>query len=374
MRIMTTFCIKYLPLFFTLYSSWAQALIQCEQTTPEKNEVLNIIGNNITVGPDMPLGTVLYGGTISFPTEVHLRCSSPKPDTGTLKWMLGIDSVNSPLSNWAGPPLGGKVYETNIPGVGIAIWYSGKAVTKESPVMASEIQVAIDVAAINYGMGGVFDFSLIKIGETPPGNYTIDSSLFPNMIRYYDPGTNVAGNFPIIARRYQLSGSVNVVAKTCTTPDVNVPLGTHNASVFSSAAGTPWVDASIKLTDCPTFSGYHSAYSRVNLATGDIPPTTNNQISVSLSPVNGIFDAENGIMNIISSPESARGVSIQIAHGTPDTATPQPFNFNSPSVVDLPKSGDSTIIYPLVARYVKTSSAFTAGVADGRVTFTVNYY
>ncbi|WP_426617182.1 fimbrial protein [Raoultella sp. R2A007] len=323
----------------------------------------------------MPLGTVLYGGTISAPIELHLKCSSPTPESGSVKWMLGLESVNFPLSSWSGSPFGGQIYETNIPGVGIAVWYAGKAVTKESPVMAFEnLITTTENQAFYFGMSSIFDISLMKIGNTPPGNYTIDSSSFPSMVKYYEAGSNMAGNFPIIARRYQLSGSINVSARTCTTPDVKVPLGTHSASVFSAADGTPWVDASIRLTDCPVFSGYHSAYSRVNLATGDIPPTTNNQISISLAPVNGIFDAENGVINITPSDESARGVGIQIAHGTPGTPSPEPFAFNRPSVVNLPKTGDSTITYPLVARYVKTSSAFSSGKADGRVTFTVNYY
>ncbi|MFZ1871224.1 MAG: hypothetical protein WAU54_00245 [Chania sp.] len=63
------------------------------------------------------------------------------------------------------------------------------------------------------------------------------------------------------------SGTVNVVSKTCTTPDVNVSLGTYETHHYFRQIGstTLWVDASITLTDCPRFYGYYGTSNEITI-------------------------------------------------------------------------------------------------------------
>ncbi|QPF30590.1 type 1 fimbrial protein (plasmid) [Klebsiella sp. BDA134-6] len=365
---------------FFLFSGMAEATITC---LPEntRTDTLQIKPLNISAGPDLPPGTVLYRGTwreTDWTNLIQCQTTSTNGESGSVNYNLGIETAPYPLSTWSGSPYGGKVYTTNIPGVGIAVWYSFKAVTTSSPLITSaniDITVQNSGTTLRLSVSSAFDFSLVKIGDTPPGNYTIQASSFPVVKRFFTANsTNIKG-LPATVRTIVFSGSLNVSAQTCTTPDVNVHLGSHDVSTLTGVgSATPWVDSSIKLTDCPTFRGYYPESNPVNLSTGAIPASTGNKFSVTLSPVNSILNAANGIMAVTPSANAATGVGIQIAHGATSTTGPVPFNLAASANMDLPKNGVGTIIYPLAARYIKTDTSVTPGPADGRIIFTINYY
>lgn len=363
-----------------LCSGMADAAITC---VPEniRTDTLQIAPVNISAGPDLPLGTVLYRGTWrDTDGKKLLKCqtSSPGGESGRVNYNLGIESSPYPLSTWSGSPYGGKVYTTNIPGVGIAVWYSFKAVTTSSPLATSvNTDITVQNAETTFWLSvtGAFDISLVKIGDTPPGNYTIQASSFPVVKRFFTANSNNINGLPATVRTVNFSGSLNVSAQTCTTPDVNVHLGSHDVSTLAGAgSATPWIDSSVKLTNCPTFRGYYTESNPVNLSTGVIPAPTGNKFSITLSPVSSILNAEKGIIAVSPSANAATGVGIQIAHGTPGTASPVPFNLAASGSMALPKDGASTITYPLVARYIKTEPRVTPGSAEGKVIFTINYY
>jgi type 1 fimbria pilin len=77
-------------------------------------------------------------------------------------------------------------------------------------------------------------------------------------------------------------------------------------------------------------------------------------------------------MSLSASADSATGVGIQIAAG--DSGNPVLFNFAQERKQALPKDGTTTLKVPLVARYIQTEDRVTPGRADGKVTFTINYY
>lgn len=359
----------------------AQATITCSADNV-RTDTLQITPINISAGPDLPLGSVLYRGTWKDPDGSYValcRTDDSSGEAGSIRYNLGIELAPYPLSSWSGSPYSGRVYSTNIPGVGIAVWYAHNAVTESSSyATGSPFEFEITAPHVNKRLswGSSFDISLVKIGDTPPGNYTIQASTFPTVKRFVTAGSsNVTGLLPFTARTIIFSGSLTVSAQTCTTPDVDVYLGAHDVSSFASVESTtPWVDSSIKLTNCPTAQGYFNNQNPVNLSTGVVPASTSNQFGITLSPTNNIFDATNGIMEVTPSPFSATGVGIQIAHGKIGATDPLPFNLNTESRVDFPKNGDSTIVYHLVARYIKTGTKVTSGLAEGKLTITVNYY
>lgn len=362
------------------FSGSAFAQITCVPG-PQRTDTYAITPGMLSAGPDMPLGTIIYNMTWNDNnTGNQIRCNtniSGGESATTPGISLGIESAPYPLSSWNGSPFSGKVYTTNIPGIGFAVWSNGNAATIESSVINGPFTITIPDSSTmqNIGSGSPLEVSLIKIGNTPPGNYVINASTFP-VVKNFWPASPLIAN-AVTSRRITFTGNLTVVAQTCTTPDVNVNLGSYDTSVLSSAgSATPWIDASIKLTNCPVFQGYFPEPTGSVQITGNTttqPASKNNQFGVRLTPVGDIINSASGIIAVSSSANAATGVGIQIANGTPSVVG-QLFNLSSELKINTPKSGVSTINIPLISRYIKTGSEVTPGRADGKVTFTVNYY
>lgn len=369
---------KLIKLFLLLGGVWSgqvHALITCELRAG-RYDILQLTPSNISAGPDLPLGSVIYRGTWqdkSHTDQIVCNTNMSTVDYGQIRHELGIDSAPSPLSSWTGSPFSGKVYTTNVPGIGIAVWYAGTSVTTTSPLVLQEYTIQVDSSTLprTFGYWTTFDISLIKIGETPPGNYVIDSSSFPVTKLYYTAKDNVAG-FPIIVRRIGFSGVLNVSAQTCTTPDVNVDLSTHHISELSGGGVTPWVGFNIQLTNCPIYKGYYGGGNPVDLVAGTYNSPTNNQFGIRLTPVDNIINATDGIMAVTPTANSATGVGIQVA--IDETGSKTPFNFSQEKIYTSVLNGPSVINIPMAARYIKTGTTITPGRADGKITYTINYY
>lgn len=352
----------------------AYAIVKCDPATTQI-ETLPIVPTNISAGPDLPLGTVIYRGTAGSSTSnVIFTCTTDvsQGDTASINSELGIESAPYPLSPWTGSPYSSKVYTTNVPGIGIAIWYAGNAVTTSNPYRlgTDDIKVQSSTTILSYAAQSTFDFSLIKIGSTPPGNYAIDASTFPTAKVFYTANSNAVG-FPITVRKVTFSGSLNVNAQTCTTPDVNVNLNTHDISELVSSSSV-WVNYNLQLTNCPLFKGYYGKDNPVNMATGAYGAPTNNQFGLRLTPIDGVVDATNGIIQTAQTVDSATGIGIQVA--LDENGSKSPFNFSVEKVFTFPLDGRSTINIPMAARYIKTGTKITPGRADGKIAFTINYY
>ena len=108
--------------------------------------------------------------------------------------------------------------------------------------------------------------------------------------------------------------------------------------------------------------------------TGLLTNSTNNSIGVRLTPATSVIDATNGIMAIDSTVSgAASGVGIQLGWGL-SSQTPTLFNFSTEQTMTLPKDGSTTLRVPLSARYIQTATTVSPGKANGKVTFTINYY
>lgn len=358
----------------------AHALLTC--TAREfYSKTVPIIANDISAGNELPIGTVIYRGTMneaSGPAS-YIDCKSNiSNDTGNFNFNLGIDSAPMPLSSWSGSPFPGVVYQTNIPGIGIAVWYGGNGVTQTKPYAlggTKSLTVLSPSLTASMGIGAIFDISLVKIGPTPPGSYVINSSSFPTVKWYYSPVSNVVGP-TTISRLYNFSGSINVTVPTCTTPDVNVQLGKYdiNSSFPSSGKATPWVDFSVQLTNCPVFQGYYSnAVTLVSSVGPSIPTATTNKIGMVVTPQTPIVNASAGMFAVTPSAGAAQGVAIQLANVQAGNIKAM-VNFATEYKYDMSSSNGSTFTIPMSARYISTSPTVKPGVANGTVTYTINYY
>ncbi|MGP2423774.1 fimbrial protein [Yersinia sp. 2538 StPb PI] len=350
-------------------SQYALAVATCT-VKPARNFVATLAPGNVTVGPDMPNGTVIYRLNFNDPgTATDFAVCNPGPFN--VPQVLDFATKPLVLSSWSGSPFPGRVYQTSVPGIGVAIWsdLSNQAlpttayVTKHTGTGAFSFNVRINTV-----------LSFIKIGNVSPG--TINGSQLPTVKLDFGADPTLTG-MPIRIYNLSFNGSLNIVSKTCTTPDVNVAMGSFEVSKYFTGIGstTPWKDASINLTNCPVFHGYFND-SSYNTSPGSGSTTVgqpiNNTLSVKLTPATAILNSSNGIFAIDSSNASAaKGVGIQLGYGA--TSSPSLLDFSKNITVSLTSSQQSVKI-PLSARYYQTASTVSPGRADGKVVFLINYY
>ncbi|MBM1020178.1 hypothetical protein DA103_11625 [Enterobacter cloacae] len=350
-------------MLFGLFLKPAMATCAFTSDSPIQKEVIASIPlsvGNITAGAEIPNGTVLYRQTYRPGySNAATSCTDRIYDTQFL-----YTSTPKPLSSWNGSPYGGKVYETGVPGIGVAFWRSGDAFPK---VFGGGCSGSSNCIIANGLL--TWDISLIKIGNITPG--TILGSNLPCMNESLG---NV--NSPVSLLKACFSGTINVVSRTCTTPDVTVNMSKHDISVFrATGSTTEWVDASIKLTDCPVFYGTADDGDKNSWSengTISIGAVTANKLGVTLTPNTSVLQSSNGVFALSESADSASGIGIQLAYGTSASQTPVTFLQEKRYTMTLGSSGSVNI--PLVARYIQTESRAQPGKANSAVTFLISYY
>lgn len=326
----------------------------------EVNATIPLSVGNITAGSEIPNGTQLYRQTYRPGYSMAaVSCSD-----GVYESQFIYTSTPKPLSSWSGSLFGGHVYETGVPGVGIVFWRSGNAFPYSSGGGCS------GATSCSWGPGALtWDISLIKIGNITAG--AISGENLPCMSETLgNSGTRVS------ILKACFSGTINIVSKTCTTPDVTVEMNKHDISVFRAAGSTTeWVDASIKLTDCPVFYGTVNDGDRNSWSengTISIGAAAANTLGVTLTPNTSVLQSSNGVFALSKSTDTASGIGIQLAYGTSASQTPVTFLQEKRYTMALGSSGSVNI--PLVARYIQTESRAQPGKANSAVTFLINYY
>lgn len=331
------------------------------------------LGGTFYAGEDLPIGTTLYRTTVinqnSF--DGGIECDG----SFSLDQYLGVaNEPSGPAFSLSGTGLVGKVYPTNVAGVGVALWWNNKTVTLNDPVYVRTVTDPV------LGHGFVADMSLIKTGPITTG-LNVNGSSIPTFI-FYVPSTPGYAGLPVSMIEVHFSGSVNFVTSTCKTPDVNVSMGSYEISKYFKGIGsvTPWVDASIKLQGCPRFNGY--GYQQQVTGSGTPSGTSHqeNLFTVELNPNTPILDSVNGIFSVdasITGGSAATGVGVQLGFSADVNANPTtPANIWKPGNtwgVVAPSDGRSNIDIPISARYYQVANNVTPGAADGKVMFTISY-
>lgn len=371
-------------------ASWAAVTVTLN--TGVQTVVVPLSPPQISAGVDVPVGTVLYQASLIM-KDGTLTIKWPASDVGKYLYYtttVFVSNTPQPSANLTTGPYAGGVYQTGIPGIGVAILRaSGIPVTTTKYYVEAQNLLGSELGGLftQSGESNIRNIALIKTGPLTPGVYTASGANFPTVTQGLDVSqtshTNAAATsgLPVYNWIFSFQGTITVSAQTCTTPDVAVTLGTYaiaeNFRALNST--TPWIDASIALTNCPKFYGFYNSTNApmlMNYNTGKGTSTTslNNTIGVRLTPATSVVDATNGIMAIDSTVAgAASGVGIQLGWGE-SSQTPTLFNFATEQTITLPKDGTSTIRVPLAARYIQTSATPTPGKANGKVTFTINYY
>lgn len=370
-----------------LFSAGAPAAITCTSSgTGGIQDTLNVIPANISVGTDVAVGAEIYKGRYerSDGAVGWLSCVSNIQETLSLRSVWRVTKA-SPYG-MAGPvpasPYNGRIYQSGIPGVGVVLSAGSSGALTENDVFTignknEVLQPGVAVSPPGTSMLTAY-ITLVKTGDIPPGVHTFSAADFPVLsYRWESTGGGVTGiPYPVVSVGF--SGALTMNVQTCQTPDVTVPMGSHDINKFSGAGSvTPWVDASLTLTGCPAFHGFYRTGNPSLLYKNGIPATPGeslgNSVSVRITPATTIVDAANGMMALTPASDAAGGVAIQLGWGDPG-ASPVPFDFALEKSVLLPKTGQATLRIPMSARYIATGDALTPGKADGSAIFILNYY
>jgi type 1 fimbria pilin len=281
----------------------------------------------------------------------------------------------------AGAPYNGQIYPTNVKGIGVALWYAGQTFTKASPY--GHFNYTSDKAG-TYSLGVSFDMSLIKTGPVDSGT-AVEGVSLPQVILSIPPTSGYSG-LPLTMWTVNFNGEIHFTTQTCQTPDVNVEMGSYDKSKYFHGVGstTQWIDSSIRLQNCPTFTGYHDDKHTQDV-TGSSTPTgdslASNLLKVSLHPITDIIDDTNGVIGVNANGASgtaATGIGIQLGY-SPDNINASPtaptniWKNGDEWTVTPPNDGSQNFRIPLAARYYQTDKTVTPGPANSQVTFLIDY-
>lgn len=356
-------------LFLSIIS--AQAFASCtfrtntgDQTTT-KSFTMPISGT-ISVPPNTPVGKEIYRQNVNLanPSATFIYCTTAG------QYYYSFQYLTTPITP---PTYSSVVYNTNISGIGIkfstSILSAGDfPATAASPTCTS----AASSCGWVYGFTAPSWFSLIKTADTiAPG--TLQASSLPSVVYSLGQSGNMVNIYKI-----SLSGSLQITAPTCNiTPasqSMTVNMGKHDIADFTGkGATTEWKNASIQLANCGQFFGNSQGGNTMATFNGTVVTynsLTNNYLSITLSPLNGIQDAAKGIMKIDASSGSASGVGIQLST---TESTSGLVNLSTPVTQSLPKDGTQSITVPLYARYIQTENSIVAGNANGRLEYVITY-
>lgn len=369
-----------LGLFGYVHSVLAE--LSCNMTS--QFEVSGRINLSTYAGNELPLGSPIYVLRVTPPsvigncTGIALGQTTPMTETYVVRnYPLG------PAVTFNNLP----VFPTNVTGVGVVISttydintaFSG---SKQFRTYSYNGSTANEIISSDGLL--VIIITLIKTGHIDSGSVVDPSSFPPVDLFLSSPGMSTV---KVWSADY--TGAINFITSSCTTPsNVNVDMGSYGVSPTFNQTGstTSWVDSSITLDNCPTFSGRHANQSTQQIVSRDMPDNRlNNRVAtlltVSLTPTSSIIDTANGVMAVDaagSSGAAATGVGLQLGF-TPNNINADatiPSTIWRPGMswdVQPPNDGTSSFKIPLAARYYQTSNTVTAGPANARVTFNIDY-
>ncbi|MGR7122225.1 fimbrial protein [Klebsiella aerogenes] len=330
-------------------------------------------------GNDMQVGTTIYRNTFHI-SLVNVTCD----DYFSLDSYMTANSTPSGGGSYMDTDNGRKyVYPTNVPGVGVALWYAGRNYTetrtKDLTITPGDNPDKTSLDISNYGP----DISLIKTGPIASGS-VVNASSFPHLTwDIATGGVNIGyAGLPIHLADISFAGSIRFVTQTCTPQNRTVDMGKWNAANFKGKGSEsgPWMDASIQLTGCPTFSGYYgkdNPQSSVDSGTASGGTRVANLFTLSVTPAHGLVDSANSIMALESGTDAATGLGVQLKYGKVINAgigeMADTWKSGTSWDVPAPTDGSGSFKLPLAVIYYQTADRVTPGKANTQFTVNIDY-
>ncbi|WP_222424515.1 fimbrial protein [Yersinia frederiksenii] len=295
----------------------------------------------VTVPSDAAVGTLLSSWAMTPATPNWFTCSS------TVQESIGIGFIADMLPS-SGLTISDEgttytVFNTNLAGVGIAIGSKGYANGCGWQARWFPVGIRQGIACNSAYLlpnGGQLRAILVKTGPISAGTVNSMTVAKAPMFINEEWSTTLVNTINITSTR--------VTVLSCTTPDVLVKLGTHDASElagmgsFSAAVGFD-----IALNNCP--AGI-------------------NTITYQIDAITPILNAASSVVALDNS-STASGIGVQLLDGMGN-----PFPFAKPTQL-MSYSGTTGGNYkiPLKARYYQTESRLNPGTANTMMSFTMTY-
>ncbi|MBG2876902.1 type 1 fimbrial protein [Proteus alimentorum] len=373
-------------LLFPTAEVMAKTDVKCTMDAPVFTRSMIVTGN-IFVGPDMPIGSVVYQGQIDYNNKtLNYECAGDfSEDPNRVIWFKErqelkiLSTAGTPATR---PGIPSNVFQTNNPGLGI-VFYANR--NKENtlplgiPKLSWEGQREFNEnrKSMRYFASPILHYSIIKIGPIQPGTFDLTNIARMQLdVNYPDRAQVDAPGFPIVASYIEIGGSITVTSSSCKTQDYTVELGSHEtATLPAKGSSTKWINSDIILTNCPAFRGYYSG-KKGNVYTSEVgqtfPERDPNELRVTIKPVNPAIPEYPGTFKINDVPGAAKGVGIQLAFGD----VGEDFvKFNTPTSFAQPVTEKAGVVsIPLRARYIRVDDRISAGRANGAATFMIEYY
>lgn len=350
-----------------------KAMAICTVENPTVS-VAPLQAGSITVGRDVPVGTVVYQQFVQTNSPTSAECLN-LVSPFLIGRKVGLTSTPMPLAPFNTGRFGGKVYQTDVAGLGVAFEQMIDIVPTERFITNCPNTSSCRLPLTAFANFQIYIIKIANIVE----NGVISGSRMPSIQFEATPG---GANSVYV--RASMSGNINVVSRTCRTPNVEVDMGTHKVSELTQAnSATPWKDFSIELNDCPAFFGnraagwpsnppnntsgvqgnylgtFKSNTIQVNLI-GTVPPTNPSQGILALNPAGGTL------------AWPATGIGLQVANsaGTPVAIGPGAW---IPGGITTQAIEGMSYTVPLKARYLRTTGPVGPGQANATAQFTINY-
>lgn len=343
-----------------------------------------VVTSSVTASPasirmpkDIAVGSELYRITLRESTYATYRVGCDGNQTATNYYTKGrfIGGVEPTRSGWQGSTLG-VVYNTGTTGIGIVVLTSNtNKKMGEKYYFRTSTSYCYSSACGTPATDADITIVLLKTAEIAATSVSLSS--LPKL-ESITGGDNSSGT-EITIFQPTLTGSIAFTQATCTLSETSktVKLGNYTLADFdASNASTAWVDASIKLINC-NYGGAQNykynitRYSNSNTVTTNSNPNTANATwNLTLTPSTSIIDDAKGIMAIDSGAGSASGVGIQLS--STNTAL-NAMRFSQVNTGTLVSSTNATMTIPLFVRYIKTGTEVTAGNANGKLTYLIEY-
>ncbi|HHE6468674.1 TPA: fimbrial protein [Providencia rettgeri] len=390
---MKFFTISLFMLLMSPHLSLATEIATCapHHSYTGEDAIVSVDGSVISVGDDAPIGTVIFKGNYQNNIQMGVRCILDENEY----WSSGyihipikaeIASNTLPLIPGITSPYQSEVYETNIPGIGVS-FYSSEFNTP-LPTIKDYKLVPSYSGGVTIGESNIFAFMLIKTGNFSAG--VVDANLFPKLqVSFLAPtmppnvDAEIHGDFPFIMNTLTYTGQLQVLKSTCniSAPNFVVPLGLYSVGDFQGVDSyTRWQNASITLEGCSAFSpGYFSlyAYGPAITGSGTLPtnrpnPNQKNQVTITISSAHGSISDLDGIIDLEPGDNTAEGIGIQLGLEKRGVISPISLLTKHNTGI-LPNATTNSLIVPLFARYIQTDNTMKGGMANGAITYTINY-
>ncbi|MBN3817323.1 fimbrial protein [Paraburkholderia sp. Se-20369] len=334
-------------------AAFAQS-VSCASGTPSAVTVAMPVA--VPVPRDAPIGTVLGSWVSTSNTPNYFSCTV----TGSYASGMLFETVSMTKTSMtvAGPHgLAYTVWNTNVPGVGIAIGvnpyvstcgYQGwQNLGKPSGTFPTPWSGGVCTQNGSVTNGGQAEMALVKTGPITAG--TVTGLQFEGASV---TGPTLKGPFTVAPSGHVLFSlsPTNITVAACATPNVTVNMGSVMQSAFKgigSTGGMTPIPVNVAVNACP-----------IGLTS----------IQYQFIPVNAVLDSTNGVL-ALSSDSTATGIGLQLKDGNGNA-----LKYSTPyTLASYSSSTGGSYKIPLTAAYYQTAARVTAGSANAVLTFTMTY-